>query len=568
MAEEYVITPGGLRRKSTLIPIPAGHRVDGSGGRFRELDGASSLVKDHGPIRPRPSGRPLMPDNVVRPAGVPGGKGSELGDGWITYAGWFNATGSPITSLVTTWVVPPMPESDDGQIIFIFNGIQSASMILQPVLSWGSNGESGGDFWSVTSYYADGEEGPVFMSSSTRVEVGQQLTAVINMTDSLRDAYSYVCAFQGITDSILAVTNVEELQWCAQTLECYLLQGCTDYPDANAVMMAGIEVVTTAGRPSITWQPETPITDCGQKTVVVSNANPGGVVGLYFNAYIIDQQVISEITQSTPSIATFDGALYLAWAGSVAGNLNITTSTDSDIAWIKPYVSTESSPAAPALCEVLSTRFIAWADHNQILNVAQISLDDIGIAGLTNKVTIFGPRSSQSPVMATVGGYLYLAWVDSDSNKLNLMVSIDNGQHFGNQYTSDQTSTQAPSLCVLGNSLFIAWTGAGGRLNLGAVGLSGTSITGFTGHLIVEETSGVGPAIVGFNDNLYLSWCGEGNIDLNIANAPAFGFPFGNKVTSSEQSPQPPSMCVRDGILYIAWMGTEPPYVNVARIYG
>jgi hypothetical protein len=79
-----------------------------------------------------------------------------LGSGWIAYTYWNNGTGKSITSFKTRWVVPPAPVSNDGQLIYLFNGIQNYGYnygILQPVLQWGASPAGGGSYWAVASWY-------------------------------------------------------------------------------------------------------------------------------------------------------------------------------------------------------------------------------------------------------------------------------------------------------------------------------------------------------------------------------------------------------------------------------
>lgn len=102
--------------------------------------------------------RPESPQTEA-PAKVPG-----RASGWIAYAFWNNATGSPITSFKTVWLVPPGPASQDNQLIYIFNGIQNASMIYQPVLQWGNNNSFGGNYWCVACWYADGQGVSAFLA--------------------------------------------------------------------------------------------------------------------------------------------------------------------------------------------------------------------------------------------------------------------------------------------------------------------------------------------------------------------------------------------------------------------
>ena len=133
--------------------------LNASEGMLRILHSSGRVLRELGQLPLRPSGRPLMPYNVVHPPRrVPA-----FGSGWITYASWTNNTGSPISLFSTNWVVPPDPSTQSGQTIFLFNGIQNSSNIYQPVLQWGGL-LLGGNYWTVASWYVDGQGGPAFYS--------------------------------------------------------------------------------------------------------------------------------------------------------------------------------------------------------------------------------------------------------------------------------------------------------------------------------------------------------------------------------------------------------------------
>jgi hypothetical protein len=287
MAGEYVITPGGYRPKSRVHLIEPGHYVSGEGGRLRKVHFLGKVVADLGPVIPHPEGQPLMPFNVTKQASVSGGLPivPGLGTGWITYAWWRNTTGNPISSFATTWEVPAPPRTQSGQLIYLFNGIQNATMIYQPVLQWGSNGAFGGNYWCVASWYADGQTGQATHSTPVQVNPGQVLIGVITQTGTTGAQFNYTCEFQGIAGSQLPITNVQELTWCAETLEAYNLTKCSDYPNADLTAFESIDIRTGGTRPAVVWTPETPVVDCGQHTVVASDANPGGEVDLYYTAF-------------------------------------------------------------------------------------------------------------------------------------------------------------------------------------------------------------------------------------------------------------------------------------------
>jgi hypothetical protein len=287
MGEQYVITPGGFRPKSRVHLVEPGHLVSGEGGRLRKMHFLGDVVADFGPLIPRPGYEPLMPRNVTRtkPSSALLTEVPALASGWITYAWWQNATGHPISSFVTTWVVPVAPRTQSGQLIYLFNAIQNSSMIYQPVLQWGNNGAFGGNYWCVASWYADGQTGQATHSTPVQVNPGQILVGIMTLMGQTGAQFSYNCQFQGIPNSSLPISNVQELTWCAQTLEAYNLTQCSDYPNADLTAFGSINIQTGATTPAVVWTPQTDHADCGQHTIVVSNTNPGGEVDLYYTGF-------------------------------------------------------------------------------------------------------------------------------------------------------------------------------------------------------------------------------------------------------------------------------------------
>ncbi len=284
MTEELVLTPGGYRPKSKVHFIEPQHRVKLVGNRHKKVDANGKEVLDLDEFIARPLGLPVMPRHVTRQRGKVAG----LGSGWIVYADWTNATGSPVSMFTTTWTVPPTPASSSGQTIFLFNGIQNSSMIYQPVLQWGPSAAGGGSYWAVASWYADGQNGTSHYSTLVRVNPGDVLVGVMTLTGQAPQGFSYNCEFQGIANTSLAIEDVEELTWCIETLEAYGITRPTDYPATPSTMFRAIELKTgtsPATDPTLKWTPVDSVTDTGQHAVIVSNANPGGEVDLYYNEY-------------------------------------------------------------------------------------------------------------------------------------------------------------------------------------------------------------------------------------------------------------------------------------------
>jgi len=108
MASNLVLTPGGYRHAALVHRVEPYHAVNISEGKVRLKN-----LKTHALVD--------VPEHRIQPGEVPG-----FGSGWIAYAYWLNTTGKPVTGFQTTWNVPPAPATDNGQTIFLFNGIMLA----------------------------------------------------------------------------------------------------------------------------------------------------------------------------------------------------------------------------------------------------------------------------------------------------------------------------------------------------------------------------------------------------------------------------------------------------------
>jgi hypothetical protein len=183
--------------------------------------------------------------------------------GWVSYTTWSNQSANPITKLDTTWIVPPNPTTQAGQILYLFNSLEiPGSYILQPVLSWGtvSDVPGSGDFWTIASWYVGSENNPFYLTDLIRVNPGDQVTGRITMYQQEQTAngpvYNYTCEFVGKAGTKLFVASVPQLTDCTETLETYYITSDTDYPDNTAqTAFTGI-VLEVGGAPAqFTWTP-------------------------------------------------------------------------------------------------------------------------------------------------------------------------------------------------------------------------------------------------------------------------------------------------------------------------
>lgn len=282
MNGDMILTPGGFRDKSLVNPISPGHGLTLESGEPADLELATGKVT----LLAKP---PALQAQFAAhgPSGVPkaalGPAPGALPNGWQTYA-WWDSGAHSITYFLTDWTVPPAPATSHGQTIFLFNGIQNTGAnygILQPVLQWGTSAAGGGTYWAVASWYVT-SGGQAFHTNLVRVNPGTKLKGIMTQTGSSAGKYDYSSTFQGIANTTLPVTKIAPLHWANETLECYGLTVCSDMPAATDTAMEAIEIRLGATHPTLKWAAVNAVTNCKQHTVVVSNANPGGKVDLYY----------------------------------------------------------------------------------------------------------------------------------------------------------------------------------------------------------------------------------------------------------------------------------------------
>jgi hypothetical protein len=254
----------------------------------------------------------------------------DLRSGWVASAGWTNTSANLITSMTTTWTVPRSPTTTSGQIIFIFDGLQNSSRILQPVLQWGgdSSDSGSGDYWVIASWNAGSQSDPFYLSPSViRVNPGDQLVGSMIYTGSTKDAsgvthYNYTSSFVGFPGTELSFSTTEALYNPVETLEVYGITQCSDYPATNLMAMRDIDIAVQGA--SVTLSASAPIAgDCGEKAVVIAPSGNQGEVLIYFRGptawRVNDLSVAAQAPAAAGSPTSYtwdkDGTEHVVYAG-------------------------------------------------------------------------------------------------------------------------------------------------------------------------------------------------------------------------------------------------------------
>ncbi len=269
LSDDLVFPPGGPRRRSRMRRVRPGERVRFSG------DADSRLPS----LRLRRRDAPGPPDLA----------------NWITYAGWLNTTGNPVSQFVTTWTVPPVPDDQSSQLLYLFNGMQTADgqIIVQPVLQWGDHGPDNdgvnrtGPFWTAASWLVGGPDGSASHSHHVPVNPGDILVGVIVLTNQSPNGFVYSCGFQGLADTQFSTDAMAELVWCVETLEAYELQGnqnppydlnnASEYP-AGSVIFTDITITTNAPGPSGQWSKHDLVSQYGENISISTNSTSDGQI--------------------------------------------------------------------------------------------------------------------------------------------------------------------------------------------------------------------------------------------------------------------------------------------------
>jgi hypothetical protein len=179
--------------------------------------------------------------------------------------------------------------------------------------------------------------------------------------------------------------------------------------------------------------------------------------------------------------------------------------------------------------------------------------------------------SDDGPALVALGDRLYLAWVGSGNDHLNIMPSVDLpngvvGFDSGAKVVVDWflggevTSLGGPALAASPDgNIYLGWTTKGGEFG-GAQSMFAMILDAGlrqAGELASLDTSDEGPAMTFWaqGNGLNTAWRGSGNENLNVMQ---YMDTF-TKYTSAETSPSRPALCTATQpsfSIYMAWRGS------------
>jgi hypothetical protein len=208
----------------------------------------------------------------------------------LTYCGWLNQTGTPITSFKTTWKVPP-PQKD---VPPYYNGLQLWSGLETNATSWFDTAGframlafgvfpfiGGGNYWWIASVYF-GPDGSLYACPAVKVEPGQLVTAEYKLIGQSNGTYSYSLQFKGIPNTEIQIYDIPELTWCGEIVGGNYYGSCDTLPNTPFTPVTGIDVLTGTTSPQVNWTPTDLSALCGLTSVVVKNGGTDARIHIYW----------------------------------------------------------------------------------------------------------------------------------------------------------------------------------------------------------------------------------------------------------------------------------------------
>ncbi|MBT2740548.1 M12 family metallopeptidase [Bacillus sp. ISL-77] len=318
--------------------------------------------------------------------------------------------------------------------------------------------------------------------------------------------------------------------------------------------------------------------DClgmGQRVVL----SQGDLNALRVMYPIVGITSLNDRSDYSPALAFHQNRLFFAWTGE-DDYLNLATvdiGVGDSINGISNKITLGvTSDDNPVLASHNGQLFLAWTGEDNHLNLATV---DIGtgnsITGISNNITL-GDKSDDNPVLASHDGQLFIAWTGQDDHlnvatvKFGALGNISGIS--SNRKTLGDKSNYNPALTSHNGRLYLAWTGQDRYLNITLVDIgAGGDITGISKKkTLYKEKSKDSPSLASHHEELYLIWNERWFEYLYIMPIDIFSGFFNEKRISYEKSAKGPALASnpdsRTGQLFISWNGSGNEDLNIGHI--
>jgi len=224
-------------------------------------------------------------------------------------------------------------------------------------------------------------------------------------------------------------------------------------------------------------------------------------------------------TSLSPSLAVFNGYLYMVYYEPIYGTLSMQRSADGNNWEGKTSLGNSfDSDDTASLAVFNNTLYLAFTATNGKVIVTPATTDSSSDLGLTfdstNSINAGGNTSSTSPTLAVYDGELYLFFAADNKTGTVLYTTSSDGSTWSSSSTvtnssgTDQETGYSMGVAVDGDNLLVSFIGNGNN-DVNVATYNGTSWSSNE----VGETSSAGPNLLSVGDTLYLFFTANNSSD-------------------------------------------------------
>ncbi len=219
---------------------------------------------------------------------------------------------------------------------------------------------------------------------------------------------------------------------------------------------------------------------------------------------LYNKKVLSKKSDSSPNTCEYGGSLVMAWRGE---NGRLKLSLRRNGAWATPVETQFASNLPPSIAKFDGDLWMAWCSvETGEINVARASQADDW-----EKVSTLEETSSHAPSLSRYSDRLYIAWKGLGNKKINVIQSVD-GKKFEKKKTINEETEASPCIEEHREEIYLAWTGTDKRLNL----LQSHNGVQWAEKTTLQERSMASPSLLSIGKKIIWAWTGtDVNNSLN-----------------------------------------------------
>jgi hypothetical protein len=228
----YLITPFGYFHPSCVNHMAQGDVLREDENAVQHADGSFETVQKCAFPHFRADGEKVT---GAEPAGS---QPPDISHAWIEYASVHDTP--DYGQIYSEWDVPPNPTSNNGQTVYLFNGLEDYTndlTIIQPVLGWNSDYSAA---WGIAAWNCC-YNGDVWEATPATVNPGDHLEGYVfnNCSDGTKTCTSWDIVIVDeqnghFSQLIDTPNNGQTFNWAfGGVLEVYNISQCSDFPNPD-----------------------------------------------------------------------------------------------------------------------------------------------------------------------------------------------------------------------------------------------------------------------------------------------------------------------------------------------